>query len=64
MKVGLKLRRGGAKTPCTWGSLCDLCKTQVKKEKFWEIDEDFLLEIGTCIGELMFAKLKVMSEHF
>ena len=26
MKVGLKLRRGGAKTPCTWGSLCDLCR--------------------------------------
>ena len=42
----------------------DLLETQVKKEKFWEIDEDFLLEIGTCIGELMFAKLKVMSEHF
>ena len=42
----------------------ELLETQVKKEKFWEIDEDFLLEIGTCIGELMFAKLKVMSEHF
>ena len=42
----------------------ELLETQVKKERFWEIDEDFLLEIGTCIGELMFAKLKVMSEHF
>ena len=26
-----------------------LLETQVKKERFWEIDEDFLLEIGTCI---------------
>ena len=42
----------------------ELLETQVKKERFWEIDEEFLLEIGTCIGELMFAKLKVMSEHF
>lgn len=41
----------------------ELLETQVKKERFWEIDEDFLLEIGTCIGELMFAKLKVMSEQ-
>ena len=40
-----------------------MLETQVKKEKFWEIDEDFLLEIGTCTGELMFAKLKVMSEQ-
>ena len=42
----------------------ELLETQVKKERFWETDEEFLLEIGTCIGELMFAKLKVMSEHF
>ena len=41
----------------------ELLETQVKKEKFWEIDEDFLLEIGTCIGELMFAKLKVKTER-
>ena len=41
----------------------ELLETQVKKERFWEIDEEFLLEIGTCIGELMFAKLKVMSEQ-
>ena len=33
------------------------------KERFWEIDEEFLLEIGTCIGELMFAKLKVKTEQ-
>ena len=31
--------------------------------KFTEIDEEFLLEIGTCIGELMFAKLKVKTEQ-
>ena len=41
----------------------ELLETQVKKERFWEIDEEFLLEIGTCIGELMFAKLKVMTEQ-
>lgn len=40
-----------------------LLETQVKKERFWEIDEEFLLEIGTCIGELMFAKLKVKTEQ-
>ena len=41
----------------------ELLETQVKKERFWEIDEEFLLEIGTCIGELMFAKLKVKTEQ-
>ena len=40
-----------------------LLETQVKKERFWEINEGFLLEIGTCIGELMFAKLKVKTEQ-
>lgn len=40
-----------------------LLETQVKKERFWEIDDEFLLEIGTCIGELMFAKLKVKTER-
>ena len=25
-----------------------LLETQVKKERFWEIDDEFLLEIGTC----------------
>lgn len=40
----------------------ELLETQVKQERFWEINEDFLLEIGTCIGELMFAKLKIMTE--
>lgn len=39
-----------------------LLETQVKQTRFWEIDEDFLLQIGTCIGELMFAKLKIMTE--
>ena len=41
----------------------ELLESQVKKERFWETDEDFLLAIGTCIGELMFAKLKVMTER-
>ena len=41
----------------------ELLETQVKKERFREIDEEFLLEIGTCIGELMFAKLKVKTEQ-
>lgn len=38
----------------------ELLEGQVKKECFWKIDEDFLLDIGTCIGELMFAKLNIV----
>ena len=41
----------------------ELLKGQVKKECFWKIDEDFLLDIGTCIGELMFAKLNILAEN-
>lgn len=40
-----------------------LLETQVKQVRFWETTEDFLLQIGTCIGELMFAKLKVKCEE-
>ena len=56
----------GHDTPAISGqfrSAATLLETQVKKERFWEIDEEFLLEIGTCIGELMFAKLKVKTEQ-
>ena len=35
---------------------------QMQKEHFWEITEDFLLDIGTCIGDLMLAKILVMAE--
>ena len=41
----------------------ELLESLVKKERFWETDEEFLLEIGTCIGELMFTKLKVKTER-
>lgn len=35
----------------------ELLEQQMKKERFWVIDEEFLLDIGTCIGELMFTKI-------
>lgn len=38
-----------------------LLEIQVQKERFWEITEDVLLKIGTCIGELMLAKLQVLA---
>lgn len=36
---------------------------QVNKERFWIINEDFLLEIGRCIGEMLFAKVKYTAHH-
>lgn len=36
----------------------NLLEVQVSKKEFWIIDEGFLLEIGRCIGDLMFAKIK------
>ena len=41
----------------------ELLEAQLKQERFWETNEDFLLEIGICIWELMFAKFQIMSEH-
>lgn len=40
-----------------------LLETQVRKEGFWIIDEGFLLEIGRCIGEMMFAKIMYRAQH-
>ena len=37
--------------PATW-ELYKLLKNQMKKERFWEIDEDYLLELGKNIKEL------------
>lgn len=40
-----------------------LLDAQINKERFWETDKDFLLEAGTCIGELSLAKLVLLSEE-
>lgn len=34
-----------------------ILEDQIAKEQFWLIDEKFLLDIGSCIGELMFSKI-------
>lgn len=34
-----------------------LLEQQVAKDQFWMIDENFLLDIGTCIGQMMFHKI-------
>lgn len=47
--------------PSLW-KLMGLLDGQMQKEHFWEITEDFLLDIGTCIGDLMLAKILVMAE--
>ena len=41
----------------------EILERQVQKEKFWMIDEEFLLNIGACIGDLMLAKVICMTEH-
>ena len=41
----------------------DLLEKQMAKEDFWMIDESFLLEIGRCIGDMMFAKLMLLARH-
>lgn len=41
----------------------ELLDKQMGKREFWIIDEDFLLEIGRCIGELMLAKIIVMAGY-
>jgi len=41
-----------------------ILETQIAKEQFWRIDEKFLLDIGSCIGELMFQKIIEQSRGF
>lgn len=41
--------------PATW-ALYKLLKHQMQKERFWEIDESYLLELGKCIKELQNIK--------
>lgn len=40
-----------------------LLEIQLNKKEFWIINEDFLLNIGTCIGELILAKIKELSRN-
>ena len=40
-----------------------LLEIQLNKKEFWIINEDFLLNIGTCIGELMLVKIKELSRN-
>ena len=41
-----------------------ILENQIAKEQFWLIDEKFLLDIGSCIGELMFRKIIENSRGF
>jgi len=41
-----------------------ILENQIAKEQFWMIDEKFLLDIGSCIGELMFHKIIENSRGF
>ena len=38
-----------------------ILEQQLTKEQFWLIDEKFLLDVGSCIGEMMFRKIIVKS---
>lgn len=40
-----------------------LLEIQLNKKEFWIINEDFLLNIGTCIGEIMLVKIKELSRN-
>lgn len=46
--------------PATW-ELYRLLKEQMQKERFWEIDEDYLLELGKCIKELQDVKVRLIA---
>ena len=41
----------------------ELLEKQMAKEQFWIIDEDYLLEIGSCIADMIFAKTILLSQH-
>ena len=41
-----------------------ILENQIAKEQFWLIDEKFLLDIGSCIGELMLRKIIENSRGF
>lgn len=41
----------------------DIVEEQLNKEHFWEIDDDFLLDVGMEIGNMMFSKALVLSEE-
>ena len=46
--------------PATW-ELYKLLKNQMKKERFWEIDESYLLELGKGIKELQNIKERLIA---
>lgn len=41
-----------------------ILEQQLVKEQFWLIDEEFLLDVGSCIGEMMFRKIIEHSRGF
>ena len=41
-----------------------ILEKQISKAQFWLIDEQFLLDIGSCIGEMLFCKIKEQSRRF
>jgi hypothetical protein len=41
-----------------------ILEEQLAKEQFWLIDEQFLLDIGSCIGDMMFCKIIEHSRGF
>lgn len=38
-----------------------LVEKQLARPQFWITDEDWLLAAGTCIGEMMVEKIKIMA---
>ena len=46
--------------PATW-ELYKLLKNQMEKERFWAIDESYLLELGKCIKELQNIKERLIA---
>lgn len=41
-----------------------ILEEQLAKEQFWLIDEQFLLDVGSCIGDMMFCKIIEHSRGF
>lgn len=41
-----------------------ILEEQLAKEQFWLIDDQFLLDVGSCIGDMMFCKIIEHSRGF
>ena len=46
-----------------WG-MKQILEEHLAKEQFWLVDEDLLLDLGSCIGKMMFCKMTEKSRGF